>query len=71
MLPSIAEKKSSRVCGTILSLALSRLRNAMAHGLKGRNSKVDKVLKDEISLRASLGDYIKNWRGLGEWGGKD
>ncbi|WP_020560073.1 TIGR02221 family CRISPR-associated protein [Thiofilum flexile] len=45
---------------------LSDIRNAMAHGLKGWRQESAKVLQNEQSLRATLGDFIKNWRELGK-----
>ncbi|MDD5392730.1 MAG: TIGR02221 family CRISPR-associated protein [Thiothrix sp.] len=45
---------------------LSDIRNGMAHGIKGWRQESSKVLQNEQSLRATLGDYIKNWRTLGK-----
>lgn len=45
---------------------LSDIRNAMAHGVKGWRQESAKVLLNEQALRATLGDFIKNWRSLGK-----
>ncbi len=45
---------------------LSDIRNGMAHGVKGWRQESAKVLQSEQSLRATLGDFIKNWRTLGK-----
>ena len=45
---------------------LSDIRNGMAHGVKGWRQESSKVLQNEASLRATLGDFIKNWRTLGK-----
>lgn len=45
---------------------LSHLRNGMAHGVKGSDEASRKVLQSEQTLRATLGDFIKNWRSLGK-----
>lgn len=47
-------------------LRLSHIRNGMAHGVKGWQQESAKVLQKEQSLRATLGDFIKNWRTLGK-----
>lgn len=45
---------------------LSDIRNGMAHGVKGWRQESAKALQTEQSLRATLGDFIKNWRTLGK-----
>jgi CRISPR-associated DxTHG motif protein len=45
---------------------LTDLRNGMAHGVKGFRQASSKVLKNESTLRATLGDFVKNWQTLGK-----
>lgn len=48
---------------------LSDIRNAMAHGVKGWRQESAKALQNEQNLRATLGDFIKNWHTLGKSAG--